>query len=60
MHGPQAVQALRAGKHVFSAVPAGVTLEEVAALVETVRETGLIYMLAETSYYYPSTLFCRD
>jgi len=60
MHGPQAVQALRAGKHVYSAVPAGITLEEIETLVETVRSTGLTYMLGETSYYYPSTIYCRE
>jgi predicted dehydrogenase len=59
LHAPQAVRALRAGKHVYSAVPAGVTLEELGALIRAVEETGLTYMLGETSYYYPSTLFCR-
>ncbi len=60
LHGPQAVQALRAGKHVYSAVPAAVTLDEVAALVTAVQETGRIYMTGETSYYYPVTLYCRE
>ena len=58
-HGPQAVQALRAGKHVYSAVPAAVTLEELEELVKTVEETGLLYMLGETSYYRAQTTFCR-
>ena len=60
MHGPQAVQALRAGKHVYCAVPAAITLEEVRELVQAVEETGLIYMTGETSYYYPVTLYCRE
>ncbi|MDQ4076344.1 MAG: Gfo/Idh/MocA family oxidoreductase, partial [Chloroflexota bacterium] len=51
MHAPQAIQALQAGKHVYSAVPAAITLEELDALVDTVRSTGLIYMMGETSYY---------
>ncbi len=59
-HGPQAVQALKAGKHVYSAVPAAATLEELDELVKTVEETGLIYMLAETSYYRAQTTFCRE
>ncbi|MGH7997255.1 MAG: Gfo/Idh/MocA family protein [Opitutaceae bacterium] len=59
LHGAQAIAALKAGKHVYSAVPAGVTVEELGELVETVKRTGLIYMLGETSYYYPSTVFCR-
>ena len=60
MHAPQAIAALKAGKHVYSAVPAGVSVEELAELVETVKRTGLTYMLGETSYYYPSTIFCRE
>jgi predicted dehydrogenase len=60
MHAPQAVQALRAGKHVYSAVPAGVTADEVFALVRAVEETGRIYMMGETSYYYPNVIYCRE
>ncbi len=59
-HAPFALRALRAGKHVYSAVPAGISLDEIAEVEATVRATGLIYMLGETSYYYPSTLFCRE
>lgn len=59
LHGPMAVKALRAGKHVYSAVPAGITVDEITELVETVKATGLTYMLGETSYYYPATLYCR-
>jgi predicted dehydrogenase len=60
LHGPQAVQALRSGKHVYSAVPSAITVEEVADLVRTVGETGLIYMIGETSYYYPCAIYCRE
>ncbi len=60
LHGPQTLQVLKAGKHVYSAVPVGQTLEEVKAIVATVEETGLIYMMGETSYYYPSTIYCRN
>ncbi len=60
LHGPQAVHALRAGKHVYSAVPAAFTLEELGALVSAVEETGLLYMLGETSYYRPQTIYCRE
>ena len=34
LHGPQAAQALRAGKHVYSAVPAGITVEEIRDFIE--------------------------
>ncbi len=60
LHGPQAVQALKAGKHVYSAVPSAITMAEITELVETVEETGLIYMIGETSYYYPCAIFCRE
>lgn len=60
LHGPQAVQALSAGKHVYSAVPAGITVEEIASLVHTVERTGKVYMMGETSYYYPGAIFCRQ
>ena len=60
LHGPQAVQALCAGKHAWSAVPAGRTLEECRALVRAVQETGRIYLMAETSYYYPAVIYCRQ
>ena len=56
-HGPLAVQALRAGKHVYSAVPMAVSVEEIAAIIEAVRDTGLVYMMGETSYYNPATVF---
>ena len=60
MHGPQAVQALRAGKHVYSAVPSAVSMEEITQLVQAVEETGLTYMIGETSYYYPCAIYCRE
>ena len=59
-HGPQALQALEAGKHVYSAVPSAITVEEITALVRKVEETGLIYQIGETSYYYPCAIYCRN
>lgn len=53
MHGPQAAHALRAGKHVYSAVPMGITLQELATIVELAEERQLVYSMGETSYYYP-------
>ncbi|GAA4349333.1 Gfo/Idh/MocA family protein [Microbacterium rhizosphaerae] len=58
-HGPLVVQALRAGKHVYSAVPMAVTEDEIAAIIEAVAETGLTYMMGETSYYNPATIYAR-
>ncbi|HEY0865831.1 MAG TPA: Gfo/Idh/MocA family oxidoreductase [Fimbriimonas sp.] len=59
MHGPQAAQALRAGKHVYSAVPSGNSVEQIRDLVKAVEETGGIYMIGETSSYYPGAIYCR-
>ncbi|MFT4051818.1 MAG: Gfo/Idh/MocA family oxidoreductase [Microbacterium sp.] len=59
-HGPLVVQALRAGKHVYSAVPMAVTADEIAAIIEAVRETGLTYMMGETSHYNPATVYARE
>ncbi|KQZ11910.1 Gfo/Idh/MocA family oxidoreductase [Microbacterium sp. MEC084] len=58
-HGPLVVQALRAGKHVYSAVPMAVSEEEIAAIIQAVSETGLTYMMGETSYYNPATVYAR-
>lgn len=56
LHVPQAVQSLRAGKHVLSEVAAADTLEGCWELVETVEETGLVYMMAENFCYLRMTL----
>ncbi len=58
-HAELSIQALKAGKHVICACPAGLTLDECHSLVDTVRDTGKIYMTAETSYYYPAAIFAR-
>ncbi|HRS95748.1 MAG TPA: Gfo/Idh/MocA family oxidoreductase [Candidatus Latescibacteria bacterium] len=60
MHAEQAIQALNACKHVYSAVPTGITVDEVVRLVRTVENTGKVYMLGETSYYYPAVIYCRE
>ncbi|OAM86941.1 Gfo/Idh/MocA family oxidoreductase [Termitidicoccus mucosus] len=59
LHAPLALAGLAAGKHVYCAVPAAQALDELAALTDAVRRTGLTYMLGETSYYYPSNIYCR-
>jgi predicted dehydrogenase len=60
LHGPQAVQALKAGKHVYSAVPSAISMPEITELVRTVEATGKVYMIGETSYYYPCAIYCRQ
>ena len=59
LHAPQAIRALNAGKHVYSAVPAAQSLEECDALAKAVKRTGMIYMMGETSYFRPEAVFCR-
>lgn len=52
-HAPQAVRALRAGKHVLSEVTAFHTVAQGVALARAVEETGLTYMMAENTCYFP-------
>lgn len=59
-HAPLALDALRAGKHVYCAVPAATSLEELHDLIETVKSSGLTYMMGETSQYYGATVFCQE
>jgi len=59
-HGPLVEQALRAGKHVYSAVPMAVSADEISAIVRAVEETGLVYMMGETSHYNPAAVFARQ
>ena len=60
LHGPMIISALKAGKHVYSAVPIGCTLEEIEEIVKLVGETRQIYMMGETCYYYPCAIYCRE
>jgi len=59
LHVWMATEAMKAGKHVISAVPAGMSVEELELLLETVKKTGMKYMMAETSYYRPEVITCR-
>ncbi len=62
--GPLHVQhtelAMKHGKHVLSAVPAcWGSVEEAQRLQDVVRQSGLTYMLNETSYYQQATISAR-
>lgn len=59
-HGPLVERALRAGKDVYSAVPMAVSEEEISRIIDAVRETGNVYMMGETSYYNPATVYARE
>ena len=58
-HVRHCVAALKEGKHVISAVPAAMTIEEAEELCDTIKRTGLKYMMAETSYYHQSVISAR-
>jgi predicted dehydrogenase len=60
LHGPMTIAALKAGKHVYCAVPMASELSEIKEICRLVAETGLTYMMGETSYYYPSCIWCRE
>ncbi|MCD6507846.1 Gfo/Idh/MocA family oxidoreductase [Candidatus Poribacteria bacterium] len=65
LHAEQAVRAMEAGKHVYSAVPVVMLpdgdeiLDWCDKIIETCRKTGMLYMLGETTYYRPQTMYCR-
>jgi predicted dehydrogenase len=58
-HVRHALECLKAGKHVLSAVPAAMSLEECERLIEGVKRSGLTYMMAETSHYQQLTISAR-
>ncbi|MCD6290303.1 MAG: Gfo/Idh/MocA family oxidoreductase [Anaerolineae bacterium] len=51
LHAAQAIQAIQAGKHALSEVPAILSLDEGWALIEAVRESDRVYMMAENYCY---------
>lgn len=59
-HAEIALDALANGRHVYTAVPMGLTLAEIGALVKAANESNLTYFMAETSYYYPAVVFARQ
>lgn len=65
LHAEQAVKAMKAGKHVYSAVPVvslpdgDEILDWCDKIIETCKSTGMHYMLGETTYYRPQTMYCR-
>lgn len=59
-HAPLAQAAMEAGCHVYMAVPAAVTIAELAGLVETSARTRRVCMTGETSFYYPEIVYARE
>jgi predicted dehydrogenase len=58
-HAQIALEAIQNGRHVYTAVPMGITQEEISQLVEASSKTKLTYFMAETSFYYPAVVFSR-
>ena len=58
-HKDFVVKALKAGKHVASTVPMGMTVEECKEICDLEEETGLVYMLMETSIYTREFLYFK-
>ncbi|MCC3371927.1 Gfo/Idh/MocA family protein [Cohnella sp. REN36] len=56
LHAAQSIAALKAGKHVLSEVIAVQSEEEAWALIETVEQTGLKYMMSENYCFSRSNL----
>jgi predicted dehydrogenase len=59
-HAQIALEAIENGRHVYTAVPMGITKDEVTQLVAAAGKSGLTYFMAETSYYYPAVVFSRN
>ena len=58
-HAQISLEAIQNGRHVYTAVPMGITQEEISQLVEASTKTKLTYFMAETSFYYPAVVFSR-
>jgi predicted dehydrogenase len=58
-HAEIALAALQNGRHVYTAVPMGITEAEISALKIAADQTQLTFFMAETSYYYPAVVYAR-
>lgn len=59
-HGSMAISALKAGKHVYSAVPCSIDIEEIKEIIRLVKETRLTYSMGETGFYRAPAIFLRE
>lgn len=55
-HAKHVISSLNAGKHVLCAVPAAMSLDDCNEILDTVKKTGLTYMMAETSVWRQSMI----
>src|SRR5262245_13335633 len=59
-HAPQAIAALKAGKHVACTVPMATSVEDCKKIVDLQRQTGKVYMMMETVVYAREYLFVKE
>jgi 2-hydroxy-4-carboxymuconate semialdehyde hemiacetal dehydrogenase len=59
MHAAQALQCLKAGKHVQVEIPLADSLKDAEAVVAMQKETGLVAMVGHTRRFNPSHQFVR-
>jgi 2-hydroxy-4-carboxymuconate semialdehyde hemiacetal dehydrogenase len=59
MHAAQAIQCLRAGKHVQVEIPLADSLKDAEAVLQAQRETGLVAMCGHTRRFNPSHQWVR-
>jgi predicted dehydrogenase len=59
-HGPAAIRALEAGKHVLCEKPIGVSVEEVETLRDVVRRTGKLLQVGHMKRFDPGLEAARD
>jgi len=59
-HAEHAVVCMEAGKHVVSACPVALTLEDCRKIKELKEKTGLTYMMHESSYYRQPCIAARE
>ncbi|MBR2930311.1 MAG: Gfo/Idh/MocA family oxidoreductase [Clostridia bacterium] len=59
-HGQMVIDALKAGKHVYSSVPCAISVDEIREIERLVRKTRLTYSMGETGFYRAPAIFCRE
>src|ERR1700678_4340050 len=60
MHAAQALQCLKAGKHVQIEIPLADSLKDAEAVLAEQKKTGLVAMVGHTRRFNPSHLFVRQ
>ena len=59
-HADYTIKALKAGKHAASTCPMGLSVDELKEICRLEKETGLIYMMMETTAYTREFFYVKD